>query len=327
MGHVFIPNPIAEPVAQRLRANHEVSLGYGPSAVTWEDVQDRIDATLVRGDMITAGRIESAPRLKIIARHGVGTNNVDLDAAAAQGVWVTTTPGANAQAVAEHVFALLLTLARHTVRAVGNVRGGHWNNGRTELVGAELHGKTLLLIGGGGIARLIIPIAKGFGMEILIHDPYLPPQFADELGVRLLDLDAALPLADVVSIHVPLTPDTENLLDDRRLSLLRPTSYVINTSRGGIVDERALVERLRAGELAGAGLDVIAAEAVDMMEPLPHSDLDAAIPNLIITPHIGGQTDESLLAVGMLAAESIEAVLAGQDAPRAVQRLTSNAGV
>ncbi|MGA9873692.1 MAG: NAD(P)-dependent oxidoreductase, partial [Rhodococcus sp. (in: high G+C Gram-positive bacteria)] len=229
MGHVFIPNPISDVIVERLQTTNEVTLGYGASARTWEDVAGTVEATLVRGDMITAERIRMAPQLKIIARHGVGTNNVDLDAAAAQGVWVTTTPGANAQAVAEHVFALLLSLTRHTARAAQNVRSGAWNRGRTELVGVQLHGKTLLLLGGGGIARLVIPIAKGFGMNVLVHDPYLAADVAEELRVTLIDLEHGLSLADVLSVHVPLTPSTAGLLDARRLGLMKPGSYIINT--------------------------------------------------------------------------------------------------
>ncbi len=326
MGHVHVCNPIDGDVLDGLRHRHRVTLGFGPDAQKWEDVADTIEATLVRAENITAARISSAPRLTIIARHGVGTDNVDLEAAARAGVWVTTTPGANAQAVAEHVFALLLTLARRTPEASAHVRGGRWSEGRADLTGMELRGKALLLIGGGGIARLVLPIARGFGMRVLVADPYLDPAEAAELGVTLLDLDAALPHVDVVSVHVPLTEATHHLLDERRLSLLPPRAMVINTSRGGVVDEAALVQRLRSGALAGAALDVIEAEQIDMNNPLPHNTTDLTAPGLLVTPHLGGQTAESLTAVGALAAESIEQALSGERPARALRDLAPMKG-
>lgn len=327
MAHVYIPNPVAQSVIDRLRVGNEVTLGYGDGAATWEQVADTVEATLVRGDMITAERIQAAPNLKVIARHGVGTNNVDLDAAAARGIWVTTTPGANAQAVAEHVFALLLTLTRHTATAAQRVRAGRWNDGRTDLVGVQLSGKTLLLIGGGGIARLVIPVARGFGMTVIVYDPFLSADDAVDLRVDLVQLEEGLAEADVVSIHVPLTPATEDLLDARRLSLMKRGAYVINTSRGGVIDEAALTAGIQSGHIAGAGLDVIEAEGVDMMEPLQHSNIDLSVPNLLVTPHIGGQTQDSLHAVGMLAAESVEVALTGQCPPRALDLPVPSNGV
>ncbi|SDQ64894.1 NAD(P)-dependent oxidoreductase [Microbacterium sp. cf332] len=327
MSHVHVTDPVDEGVLSRLRRSHEVTLGYGPEARTWEQVADTVEAALVRAETITGERIAAAPRLRIVARHGVGTDNVDLEAAARAGVWVTTTPGANARAVAEHVFALLLTLMRRTREASAHVRDGHWSEGKTALTGLELHGKRMLLIGGGGIARLVIPIAHGFGMRVLVADPYLDAAVADELGVTLTDLDAGLPLADVVSIHVPFTDATRHLLDARRLALLPERAVVINTSRGGIVDEAALIERVRAGDLAGAGLDVIESERVDTSDPLRHNTHDLSIAGVIVTPHVAGQTAESLTAVGMLAVESIEDVLAGRRPARAVQEPAGSAVV
>jgi D-3-phosphoglycerate dehydrogenase / 2-oxoglutarate reductase len=323
MGHIYVSNPIDNDVLRRLRQNHEVTVGYGPDGRSWEEVAATIDAALVRAETISAERIAAAPRLKIIARHGVGTDNVDLDAAERAGVWVTTTPGANARAVAEHVFALLLTLMRRTAEAGARVRAGQWSEGRSDLTGVELHGKTLLLIGGGGIARLVLPIAHGFGMRVLIADPYLDASTAEALGAALVDLEAGLSQADIVSVHVPLTDATYHLLDKRKLALLPPHAIVINTSRGGVIDESSLVERIRSGALAGAGLDVIEAETADMNNPLPYNVTDLGLPGLLVTPHLAGQTQESLAAVGMLAAGSIEQALNGERPARALSDLVA----
>jgi D-3-phosphoglycerate dehydrogenase / 2-oxoglutarate reductase len=327
VGHVHVTNPVADEIVARLSRTHEVTLGYGPDARSWDSVAPTVEAALVRAETIDGDRIRSAPRLRIVARHGVGTDNVDLAAAAACGVVVTTTPGANARAVAEHTFALMLEVARRTSVAAARVRAGVWSEGKTDLVGRELHGRTLLLVGGGGIPRLVAPIAAAFGMTVLVADPYLDADAAAGFGATLVELDAGLRAADVVSLHVPLTDETEHLLDAARLDLLRPAAIVVNTSRGGIVDERALLERLRDGRLAGAGLDVIEAERVDMNDPLPHSATDLAAPGLVVTPHIAGQTEESLRQVGLLAVESIEAALAGETPPRAVRLPAMRAGV
>lgn len=325
MGHVHVTNPIDDDVLVRLRESHDVTLGYGVDACSWDEAAPTMHAALVRAETIDAGRIARCPHLKIIARHGVGTDNVDLEAAAAAGVWVTTTPGANARAVAEHVFALLLTLVRRTREADAHVQSGRWSEDRAALTGVELHGRTLLLIGGGGIARLVVPIAHGFGMRVVIADPYLDRDAATAMGVTLTTLDEALPGADVASVHVPLTDETHHLLDDRRLALLPAHAIVINTSRGGIVDEVALIARLRSGALAGAGLDVIEGEAEDMNDPLAHNTTDLSVRGLLVTPHVAGQTEQSLVQVGMLAVDSIDDALAGRRPARAVRELAGTA--
>ncbi len=327
MSHIHVTNPIDEDVLADLRRSHHVTVGFGDDARGWGEVATTVEATIVRAETIDARMIASAPRLKIIARHGVGTDNVDLDAAAAAGIWVTTTPGANARAVAEHVFALMLTLIRRVREASSSVQRGRWSEERPSLTGGELNGRTLLLVGGGGIAALVAPIARGFGMRVVVADPYLAPEAAHELGVGLAGLDDALPSADVVSLHVPLTAETRHLLDDRRLGLLPARAVVINTSRGGVIDEAALVARLRSGALAGAGLDVIEAESIDMNDPLTHTRTDLTLGNLLVTPHVAGQTEEALVAVGRLAAQSVEQALAGRRPDRAVRDLTATAVV
>ena len=312
MTTVYVSDPVHDDVLTELREIGEVHLGYGPTAVAYPQVQHTVEAVMLRGEVFDREKIATSPRLKIIARHGVGFDNVDLDAATDAGVWVTTTPGRNSRAVAEHVFALALALARRIPTAAGRTRAGRWSEGKAALTGFELHGRTLGLLGLGSIGSLVLQIARGFGMQVLVTDPVLDGAQVAALGARKVELDDLLAGSDVLSLHLPLTGTTRHIVDAAALARLRPGALLINTSRGGLVDEAALVRALRSGRLRGAALDVLEAEAVDMKNPLPHTTVPIAdLDNLIVTPHVAGQTEESLREVGRAALACIRQALAG----------------
>ena len=238
----------------------------------------------------------AAPRLRVVARYGVGTDSVDLDAARRHGVSVTNTPGANTVAVAELTLALMLALARDLPAAVAGMHGGGWQRRR----GWELAGKTLGLIGLGRIGCAVAERARAFGMRVLGHDPYAT---APE-GVEQVELAALWARSDVISLHVGLDPSTRHLIDRDALAQCRPNAVLVNTARGGLIDETALAEALRAGRLAGAAVDVFESE------PPAQSPL-LAVPNVIATPHLGATTREAAQLMGVAAATDVVAVLTG----------------
>ncbi len=312
MATVYVSDPVHDDVLTELHELGEVHLGYGPAAVSYQQVQHTVEAVMLRSEVFDREKITNSPRLKIIARHGVGFDNVDLDAATDAGVWVTTTPGRNSRAVAEHVFALALALARKIPTATGRTRTGRWSEGKAELTGLELHGRTLGLLGLGSIGSLVLQIARGFGMQVLVTDPVLDSAQIAALDARKVELDDLLAGSDVLSLHVPLTNTTRHIVDAAALARLRPGALLINTSRGGLVDEAALVHALRSGHLRGAALDVLEAESIDMKNPLPHTTVPITdLDNLIVTPHVAGQTEESLREVGRAALSCIRQALAG----------------
>jgi D-3-phosphoglycerate dehydrogenase len=309
---IYISDPIHPHVlAEITERAAAVYLGYGPHGVDYLQVADSVDAVILRAETFTRAKIEASPRLRIIARHGVGTDNVDLDAAAEQGVWVTNTPGSNGNAVAEHVFALLLCLSRHITEAAARVSSGRWSRDRSELVGTELSGRTMGVVGFGAIGRRVAAIAGGFGMEVLASDPIAAPTDVQAAGGKLLPLEDLLARADVVTLHAPLLPTTRHMIAAAQLAAMKPTAVLVNTSRGGLVDEQALVAALKARALAGAALDVLEAESVDMKDPMRANRLPLhELPTLLVTPHIAGQTTEAFLAAGTAAWEEIQRVLA-----------------
>ncbi|MCJ8139865.1 hydroxyacid dehydrogenase [Falsirhodobacter halotolerans] len=285
----------------------DVVLGYGPDAVPFAEVQDRVDAVLLRAGAFGAAQMDACPRLRIVARHGAGFDTVDIPAATARGIWVTNTPGANSRAVAEHVFALVLSLARKLDIASAQTRGGAWSEHRAALNGAELHGRTLGLLGQGTIGRIVSDVGRALGMTVLVCDPA-----ADPAQAGVVTFDRLLAEADVLSLHVPLLPSTRHIIDAQAIAAMKTGAILINTGRGGLVDEEALAQALISGKLGGAGLDVLEAENTDMIAPMAHNRLDiAGLPNLIVTPHVAGQTDEALIRVGQATVAQIATALSG----------------
>jgi D-3-phosphoglycerate dehydrogenase len=316
---LYVSDPVHPAVLEDLRTEHEVHVGFGPSAVRYDDVCTTVDAVLLRAEQFTRDKIEASPRLRIIARHGVGTNNVDLDAARENGVWVTITPGGNSRAVAEHALALMLALARRVPEAARHTREGRWTEAKDVLTGVELQGRTLGLVGFGHIGRRVAELGRAFGMHVVVSDPAVSTKDVEAVGGRLVDLEELLQIADVLSLHAPLLPSTHHIIGPEELGRMKVGAFVVNTSRGGLIDERALVDALRSGQLAGAALDVIEGESADMRHPLAHSDLPGTeLDNLILTPHVGGQTEEALRDVGDAAARCIRAVLSGRVPDNAV---------
>jgi phosphoglycerate dehydrogenase-like enzyme len=324
MNTFYVSDPIHPDVLEEVNALGQVHLGYGGNAVPYALISNQVDAVLLRAERFDREKIQASPRLRIIARHGVGTDNVDIAAATDAGVWVTTTPGSNSRAVAEHVFALLLSLARKVPYGATQTAAGHWNEAKAHMNGFELHGKTLGLLGFGNISRMVLSIAQGFGMHALIHDPFVEAAVIEAAGAQPATFAETIAGSDVLSLHLPLTKDTAHLINSATLAAMKPGSVLINTSRGGLIDETALVEALTGGRLAAAGLDVLEGESVDMKDPLPHSVLPIAdLPNLIVTPHVAGQSAEAFLAAGSGALAAIRQALAGEQPTYAVNSIAT----
>lgn len=306
---VLVPESVGEPAMRRLSARFEVRRDDD----LWRDharllaAVAEADGLLVRNQTRVVREVfAAAPRLKVVGRHGAGLDNIDLAAAGEAGVVVTSTPEENAVSVAEHTFALMLAVSRRIVVADAAVRRGEWP--RAAMTGFELHGKILGLLGVGRIGFRVALRARAFGMTVIGHDPYLPASspLATESGVeRLATVEEVLARADLVSVHLPMTDETRGLLSAERLALLKPGAVVINTSRGEIVDEPALLEALRSGRLAGAGLDVRA------VEPPGADDPFAALASVVLTPHLAAFTVEAQDRVSETVALDIERVLTG----------------
>ncbi|WP_322029588.1 hydroxyacid dehydrogenase [Paraburkholderia sp. J76] len=267
------------------------------------------DALIVRNrTQVTAALLDCAPRLSVVGRLGVGLDNIALGACRDRGVQVFPATGANAEAVAEYVIATALMLLRGAYLSSAAVAQGQWP--RTALSnGREAAGGTMAVIGFGGIGRLVAQLARGIGMQVVGFDPQIPADAAcwQETGARGLSFDDALRAADVVTIHVPLVESTHNLIGPTQLKMLKPHAVLINTSRGGVIDETALAEALTQGRLGGAALDVFADEPLKAASPL------AGVPNLILTPHIAGLTVQSNERVSTLVASRVmDALLASE---------------
>lgn len=261
-------------------------------------------------DRITADILASEPRrVKLIANFGVGFNNIDVEAAKAHGVAVSNTPDVLTDATADLAMTLLLMVARRTGEGERHVRGGQWTGWRpTHMLGTQVSGKTLGLVGMGRIARAVAHRAHhGFGMRIIFHDPYPPPaDVAAALGAEPRDsVEQVLREADFVSLHCPATPETHHLIDRDRLGMMRREAFLINTARGDVVDEAALVEALQAGRIAGAGLDVFEREP-QVTQALVTMD------NVVLLPHLGSATEEARVGMGMRALENLRRFFAGE---------------
>jgi D-3-phosphoglycerate dehydrogenase len=270
-----------------------------------------VDGLVVRSETkVTATILDAAKRLQVVGRAGVGVDNIDVPAATARGVYVVNAPLGNIVAAAEHTLALTLTLLRRIVDADRSVRAGEWT--RSKFIGRELRGKTLGLIGVGRVGGEVARRATAFGMTVIAHDPFATEQSARAAGARLADLDELLRIADVISLHVPLTEKTRGLVDASALAKMKPTAVVVNAARGEVVDLDALAAALEKGAIAGAALDVFA------QEPLP---VDAPIrraPRTVLTPHIAGSTAEAQTNVAVDVVEQILDVLDGRPARFAV---------
>lgn len=308
---VHLEQPIHEEALALLRENAEVSVGFGPEARELDDaLLAEVNALLVRTKPLGAEEIEKAPRLRVIARHGVGVDNIAVEAATRRGIPVLITPRANLRSVAEHVFALALAVSRNLVRADRCVREGRFAE-RDSLVGRELFGETLGVIGLGRIGEEVARMgAAGFGMRVLGYDPYLGETAVRARGAEpVRSLEELLPACDLVSVHVPLTEETRGLLGAPELGLMRPGSVLVQAARGGVVDEDALVEALRdGGPLAGAGIDVFGEEPPPADHPL------LSVETAVLSPHTAASTRQAMRRMGLDAARGILDILGGANA-------------
>lgn len=256
------------------------------------------DAVLVRSaTQVPAEALAAADKLRVIGRAGAGVDTIDVEAATARGIAVMNAPDGNTLAAAEHAISLLFALARHVPRADAGMKAGEWP--KAGLTGFELEGKKLGVIGLGRIGATVARKAQGIGMEVAAHDPFLPAAAAGKGSVPLMTLEQLLAWADVVTLHIPRTKDTTNLLDETRLRGMKQGAFLINAARGGLVDEAALLQLLDEGHLAGAALDTFATE------PLPKDSPLRGHPRLVLTPHLGASTGEAQQAVSTILARQI----------------------
>ncbi len=300
---VMVAEALDEGALARLKdAGHEIITGAGQQGADLIAALSGCRALIVRGaTRVTAEVLRDSPQLKIVVRAGSGLDNIDVGVARQQGMAVFNTPAANAVSVAELVFALLLALERQVVEASSALRGGRWEKSRFS--GRELAGRRLSLVGFGRIGREVATRARAFDMPVMAFDPLLESWPADFAWVKRATLDEALGSADVLSLHVPLSPETRGMIGPRELAKLPAGALVVNVARGGLVDEAALATALAEGHVRGAALDVFATEP-------PGANPLLAMPNVIATPHLGASTREAQRRAGLEAANIVIEALA-----------------
>ena len=307
---VFVPEPIAACGMALLEAACDCvapwAEGRVPTDAEAREMLHGADAVIVRLFEMGAADLERCPRLKVIAKHGVGVDNIDCDAATARGIPVVFTPKANANSVAEHTVGLMLALARNVVPASVALREGRFAD-RSQFIGVELAGRTMGIVGLGRIGSRVAEIAAtGLAMQVCGYDPYVAPGAYSGPAERLASLDELLAAADFLTFHVGLTAETRHLLDDRRLARLKPGCRVLNTSRGAVIDERALIRALEEGRISGAALDVFEEEPIAADHPLCRA------PNVLLTPHIASSSRESMDRMATDCAQGVLDVLQGR---------------
>ncbi|MDE2481493.1 MAG: phosphoglycerate dehydrogenase [bacterium] len=315
LGRVVVAEPFDErglEVLRRAGADVVSVVGKPPEALheALRDARGLIVRSETRVDGVLLGR---APQLEVVARAGVGVDAIDVDAATAAGIVVVNTPGANTLAATEQTFALLLAAMRNVPQAHASVHAGIWE--RKPFIGYELHGKTLGIVGLGRIGSGVAARAAAFGMTVIAHDPYVPTSRASALGVELVAFDDLLARADVVTLHVPLTPQTRGMIDAGALALMRDDAVLVNCARGAVIDGPSLLACVEAGRLRAVAIDVVPEE------PPPPGSASAALlahPRVIATPHLGGSTYEALERIALELAHDVVRVLGGRPASGAV---------
>ena len=318
VGYIFLSQYLSAPmkilVADRIsplgveflqkQDGFEVVEAYGLSPDEVVEQAREAYAIIVRSDTrVTREVMEAAPMLKAVGRAGVGVDNIDIDAATERGVIVMNTPGGNTIATAELTFTHMLCGTRPVVRGVSGMRDGKWE--RKQLKGAELRNKTLSVLGLGRIGAEVAKRARAFEMTVIAYDPYLTEERAKELEIEKVDLDDAFARADYLTVHMPMTAQTKGIVDEAAFAKMKDGVRVFNCARGGIIKESALVEALKSGKVAAAGLDVYE------QEPLPEDHEFRSLENLNLTPHLGASTEEAQESVGVEIAEAIAEVLQG----------------
>lgn len=307
---VFIPWPMPEAIIAPLRDAFDVRVWPGPGRCP-EDalVKEIADAEGFLGvARWTSDLLDKAPKLRIIALTSVGFDAVDVPAATARGVVVTNTPGVLTDTTADLAFCLLVTVARRIGEAERFMRAGQWGKPGTNasFLGRDIHHATLGVIGLGRIGAAVAHRARGFHMRVLYHDAFRREDLERQFGYEYVDLDTLLRESDFVTLHVSLSSETRHLIGAAELAKMKPTAFIINASRGAVIDEAALIEALREGRIAGAGLDVFEKEPTDPDNPLLHME------NVVVTPHIGSATAATREAMQRLAVDNVLAVLQGK---------------
>ncbi|OBI97891.1 phosphoglycerate dehydrogenase [Mycobacterium asiaticum] len=307
---VLIADKLAQSTVAALGDQVEVRWVDGPDREKLLAAVPEADALLVRSaTTVDAEVLAAATKLKIVARAGVGLDNVDVDAATARGVLVVNAPTSNIHSAAEHAIALLLAAARQIPAADATLREHTWK--RSKFSGTEIFGKTVGVVGLGRIGQLVAQRIAAFGAHIVAYDPYVSSARAAQLGIELLSLDDLLARADFISVHLPKTPETAGLIDKEALAKTKPGVIIVNAARGGLIDEAALAEAINSGHVRGAGLDVFATE------PCTDSPL-FELPQVVVTPHLGASTAEAQDRAGTDVAQSVRLALAGEFVPDAV---------
>ncbi len=291
--------------AQRILENAGIEIvnkSVGFDQTEFERIIPEYDALIIGAHEFEEKDMERCPNLKIICKHGVGLNNIRLEKAKELGIAVCNAPGTNSNAVADLTLGLMLSVARKIGHSSALVREGVWKSH----IGEDVCGKTLGLLGFGAIARKVANRARGFDMKVLAYDPYVKELPAEYAGfVTLCDLEQVISNCDFLSVHLPLTEETRNMISTQQLQAMKQGSYVINTARGGIVNEAALYEALVSGHLNGAAMDVVETEPMTADHPL------LSLENVVVTPHIGMYSKEAISAVSEICAENVVACLTG----------------
>lgn len=311
MARILVTEEIADTGLDRLReAGHDVDVQLAPSPEQLTELIKGANALIIRSaTQVTAELLAGAEDLVVVGRAGIGLDNVDVDAATHRGVMVVNAPESNILSAAEHTMALLLSQARNVPQAHAALVAGRWERSKWE--GVELADKTLGVIGLGRIGRLVAQRAAAFGMRIIAHDPYVSAERARQLSIEVVELDDLLAQADFITLHVAKTPETVGLLNADRLAKTKQGVRIVNVARGGLIDEAALADAIRAGQVAGAALDVFAAE------PTTESPL-FGLAQVVVTPHLGASTREAQDKAGETIAEMVGLALNNDFVPYAV---------
>ncbi len=298
---ILVADAVHEEGINLLRKSADVEVATGLKKDELIEKMRDVDGLLVRSaTKVTADVIDSAKNLKVIGRAGVGVDNIDINAATKRGIPVVNAPEASTITVAEHTFGLILALARRIPFADKSVKGRKWE--KKKFLGLELRGKTLGVIGMGRIGSQVVEKAVAFGMHVIAYDPYVPEKAAKKMSTELSSLDELVKNSDFITVHVPLTDKTRGIIGEDEIAKVKDGVYIINCARGGIVDERALVEGLRSGRVAGAALDVFESEP-------PFDSPLMEMENIILTPHLGASTEEAQRNASTMAAEGVLDVL------------------
>ncbi len=313
---VFVSRPLFPEVVARLRERCEVEMHPEDEPLKPPAMAEKCreaEGLMTVGTRVNEDVLKAAPKLRVVANAGVGYDNIDVAACTARRIVVTNTPGVLTDTTADLAFALLVAVARRVVECDRYVREGRWHRwGWTMLWSADVHHQTLGLYGFGRIGRAMARRGRGFGMRVLYHQRRrAPEEMEKEVGAELVDRETLLRESDFLSLHVPLTPETHHAIGTREFGLMKSTAFLINTARGKVVDEEALVAALSEGRIAGAGLDVFE------HEPHVHPKL-LEMPNVVLTPHLGSATAATRFKMASLAAENLLAALEGRRPPNAV---------